>query len=61
LEKLLFAQCGPIRHTVIDAPVDEVRTVKIRRTTVNLPPNVGSQPPYTWRGRRWRKMQGGST
>jgi len=45
LERLLFAQCGPIRHTVVEAPVDEVRTVKIRRTTVNLPPNAGPQPP----------------
>jgi superfamily II DNA or RNA helicase len=34
LEKLLFAQCGPIRHTLVNAPTDEVRTVKVRHTTV---------------------------
>ena len=45
LEKLLFAQCGPIRHTLIDAPTDEVRTVKVRRTTVALPPDAGPRPP----------------
>ena len=33
LEKLLFAQCGPIRHTLVDAPTDEVRKVnKIMHT-----------------------------
>jgi superfamily II DNA or RNA helicase len=45
LEKLLFAQCGPIRHTLVDAPTDEVRTVKVRHTTVALPPDAGPQPP----------------
>lgn len=45
LEKLLFAQCGPIRHTMVDASPDEVRTVKVRRTTVELPPDAGLRPP----------------
>lgn len=45
LEKLLFAQCGPIRHTMVDAPTDEVRTVKVRRTSVALPPDAGPRPP----------------
>lgn len=45
LEKLLFAQCGPIRHTLVDAPTEEVRTVKVRRTTVALPPDAGPRPP----------------
>lgn len=45
LEKLLFAQCGPIRHTLTDTLAAEVRTVKVRRTTVTLPPDVGSRPP----------------
>lgn len=45
LEKLLFAQCGPIRHTLVDAPSGEVRTVMVRRTTVALPPDVGPLPP----------------
>jgi len=44
LEKLLFAQCGPIRHTLLDALTDEVRTVKVRRTTVSLPADVGQRP-----------------
>ncbi len=45
LEKLLFAQCGPIRHTLVDARVGEDRTVKVRRTIVNLPPDAGTRPP----------------
>lgn len=45
LEKLLFAQCGPIRHTLVDAPTEEVRTVKVRRTTVALPPGAGPRSP----------------
>ena len=45
LEKLLFAQCGPIRHTLVDVQAGEVRTVKVRRTTVALPPDVGPRPP----------------
>jgi superfamily II DNA or RNA helicase len=45
LEKLLFAQCGPIRHTLVDAPTNEVRKVKVRRTTVTLPPDAGQRPP----------------
>lgn len=45
LEKLLFAQCGPIRHTLVDAPTDEVRTVKVRRTTLAFPSDAGPRPP----------------
>ena len=45
LEKLLFAQCGPIRHTLVDAPTTEMRTVKVRRTSVSLPADVGERPP----------------
>ena len=45
LEKLLFVQCGPIRHTLVEAPSNEVRTVKVRRTTVALPPDAGPRPP----------------
>ena len=52
LEKLLFAQCGPIRHTLVDAPTDEVRTVKVRRTTVVFPSDAGPRPPIhlVWEG-----------
>jgi superfamily II DNA or RNA helicase len=45
LEKLLFVQCGPIRHTLVEVTANEVRTVKIRRTSVKLPPNLGERPP----------------
>jgi superfamily II DNA or RNA helicase len=45
LEKLLFAQCGPIRHTLVDAPTDVVRTVKVRSTTVAVSPDAAPQPP----------------
>lgn len=45
LEKLLFAQCGPIRHTLVDAPTAEVRTVKVHRTSVSLPADIGQRPP----------------
>ena len=41
LEKLLFAQCGSIRHRLVDAPTDEVRTVKVRHTTVALSSDAG--------------------
>ncbi|MDP2136800.1 MAG: DEAD/DEAH box helicase family protein, partial [Candidatus Didemnitutus sp.] len=45
LEKLLFAQCGPIRHTIANAPTEEVRVVRVRRTTLALPPDGGKRPP----------------
>ena len=45
LEKLLFAHCGPLRHALVDAPTDEVRTVKVRHSTVTLPPDAGPRPP----------------
>jgi hypothetical protein len=45
LEELLFAQCGPIRHTLVDVPTDEVRTVKVRHTTVAFPSDAGPQSP----------------
>lgn len=45
LEKLLFAQCGPIRHTLVNATAGEARIVKVRLTMLTLPPNVGARPP----------------
>ena len=36
LEKLLFLQCGPIRHTLVSAPSGNVRRVRIRRTGFTL-------------------------
>ena len=45
LEKLLFAQCGPIRHTIVSATTGEARIVKVRRTTLTMPPDAGARPP----------------
>jgi superfamily II DNA or RNA helicase len=45
LEKLLFAQCGPIRHTILNTTTGKARIVKVRRTTLTLPPDVGARPP----------------
>jgi hypothetical protein len=45
LEKLLFAQCGPIRHTVVNGASGDTRIVKVRRTTLTLPTDVGARPP----------------
>lgn len=45
LEKLLFAQCGPIRHTLVATSTGAAKTVKIRRTTVALRPEAGERPP----------------
>jgi hypothetical protein len=45
LEKLLFAQCGPIRHTIVNGTTGEARIVKVRRTTLILPTDVGARPP----------------
>ncbi|MEO6874824.1 MAG: DEAD/DEAH box helicase family protein [Opitutaceae bacterium] len=45
LENLLFAQCGPIRHTFVNATAGQARIVKVRLTTLTLPPEVGARPP----------------
>ncbi|GAB1488479.1 hypothetical protein MASR2M8_09240 [Opitutaceae bacterium] len=45
LEKLLFAQCGRIRHNMVSSPADGARTVKIRHTTVAMPADTGARPP----------------
>jgi len=45
LEKLLFAQCGPIRHTMVADPTGEAKIVKVRHTTVAVPPDAGPRPP----------------
>jgi len=37
LETLLFAQCGPIRHTLDEEPAVAARHVKVRATTIALP------------------------
>lgn len=45
LEQLLFAQCGPIRHTLVERPFDEVRRVNVRRTRIAVPAEAGMHPP----------------
>ncbi len=45
LEKLLFAQCGPIRHTLVATSTGAAKTVKVRHTTVALTPEAGARPP----------------
>lgn len=43
LEKLMFAQCGPIRHTLIEEPATTMRLVKVRATTIALPTGFGER------------------
>ncbi|MCS6244729.1 MAG: DEAD/DEAH box helicase family protein [Opitutus sp.] len=45
LEKLMFFQCGPIRHTLGNTPSKVTRTVRIRRTSFTLPNGVGGNEP----------------
>ncbi len=45
LENLLFAQCGPIRHTMVNATIENPRIVRVRRTTLTMPPDAGARPP----------------
>ena len=45
LEKLMFFQCGPIRHSIGNAPTEVTRTVRIRRTAFTLPNGVGGNEP----------------
>jgi len=45
LEKLMFAQCGPIRHTLNEEPATRARLVKVRATTIALPAGPGERSP----------------
>ncbi|MCX6937784.1 MAG: DEAD/DEAH box helicase family protein [Verrucomicrobia bacterium] len=45
LEKLMFFQCGPIRHSIGNAPTEVTRTVRIRRTAFTLSNGVGGNGP----------------
>lgn len=45
LEKLLFAQCGPIRHTLVATSTGEAKIVKVRYTTVAVPSDAGPRLP----------------
>jgi superfamily II DNA or RNA helicase len=46
LEKLLYLQCGPIRHTIQVASDDAApRTVYVRRSSFHMPDILGQRPP----------------
>jgi superfamily II DNA or RNA helicase len=46
LEKLLYLQCGPIRHTIHASPDEAAtRTVYVRRSSFHLPDALGPRPP----------------
>ena len=46
LEKLLYLQCGPIRHTLASTGSDESnnRVVMVRRSSIAFPPGMPRQP-----------------
>lgn len=46
LEKLLYLQCGPIRHTVtsMSGSTDRSRVVVVRRSSISFPPGTPPQP-----------------
>ncbi len=46
LEKLLYLQCGPVRHTIATSTEDAApRTVFVRRSSFRVPASLGPQPP----------------
>lgn len=46
LEKLLYLQCGPIRHSIPISIEDAVsRTVYVRRSSFHVPDSLGDRPP----------------
>jgi superfamily II DNA or RNA helicase len=46
LEKLLYMQCGPIRHEIKDGAEGLAKKVIIRETGFKLPDHVGHRPAY---------------
>lgn len=47
LEKIMFLQCGPIRHEILPSEVSELRKeVFIYETSLVFPDELGRQPPY---------------
>ncbi len=47
LEKILFHQCGPVRHEIKSADGGRLgKSVTIRETGFRLPDDVGPKPPY---------------
>ena len=47
LEKIMFLQCGPIRHEILPSEVSELpKEVSIYETSLIFPDELGRQPPY---------------
>ena len=47
LEKILFQQCGPVRHEISSADGGKLaKSVSIYETGFRLPPDAGQQAPY---------------
>lgn len=47
LEKIMFFQCGPVRHEIQPSEVSELsKEVSIYETSIVFPDELGRQPPY---------------
>lgn len=47
LEKIMFLQCGPVRHEILPSEVSELpKEVSIYETSLVFPDELGRQPPY---------------
>lgn len=47
LEKIMFFQCGPVRHEILPSEVSELsKEVSIYETSLVFPDELGRQPPY---------------
>ncbi len=47
LEKIMFLQCGPIRHEIQASEVSDIpKEVSIYETSIVFPEELGRQPPY---------------
>lgn len=47
LEKIMFLQCGPVRHEIQPSEVSELpKEVSIYETSIVFPDELGRQPPY---------------
>ena len=47
LEKIMFLQCGPIRHEILPTEVSDLpKEASIHETSLVFPEELGRQPPY---------------
>jgi superfamily II DNA or RNA helicase len=47
LEKIMFLQCGPVRHEILPSEISELpKEVSIYETSLVFPDELGRQPPY---------------